>query len=75
MGECWALSVAERKLLLEVALDEARSVRPGVLVEACPASTNVLETVELTRHAAEEGADICFIIPPVFRGQSVRGRS
>src|SRR5271170_2373245 len=43
VGECWALGVAERKLLLEVAVDEARSVRPGVLVEACPASTNVLE--------------------------------
>jgi 4-hydroxy-tetrahydrodipicolinate synthase len=66
VGECWALSVAERKELLEVAVAEARAIRPDVLIEACPASTNVLETVELTRHAAEAGADICFLIPPFF---------
>jgi 4-hydroxy-tetrahydrodipicolinate synthase len=69
VGECWALSVAERKQLLEVAVEEARSIRPGVLIEACPASTNVLETVELTRHAAEVGADICFLIPPFFEAK------
>jgi 4-hydroxy-tetrahydrodipicolinate synthase len=40
-----------------------------VLVEACPASTNVLETVELARHAAEVGADICFLIPPFFEAR------
>lgn len=69
VGECWALSVDERKQLLEVAIAEARAARPGVLVEACPASTNVLETVELTRHAAEVGADICFLIPPFFEAR------
>src|ERR1700689_3437528 len=66
VGECWSLSVAERKRLLEVAVSEARAVKPGALIEACPASTNVLETVELTRHAGEHGADICFLIPPFF---------
>jgi 4-hydroxy-tetrahydrodipicolinate synthase len=66
VGECWSLSTAERKRLLEVAVAEARAVRPGALVEACPASTNVLETVELAQHAAENGADICFLIPPFF---------
>jgi 4-hydroxy-tetrahydrodipicolinate synthase len=65
-GEAWALSVAERKRLLEVAIDEARAIKPGALIEACPASTNVLETVELIQHAAGAGADICFLIPPFF---------
>jgi len=66
VGECWALTTEERKRLLEVAVAEARAVRPGALIEACPASTNVLEIVELTRHAAGAGADICFLIPPFF---------
>jgi 4-hydroxy-tetrahydrodipicolinate synthase len=66
VGECWALSTAERKHLLEVGLSEARSIKPDALVEACPASTNVLETVELAQHAAAAGADICFLIPPYF---------
>jgi 4-hydroxy-tetrahydrodipicolinate synthase len=69
VGEFWALSVGERKHLLEVALPEARAIKPDALVEACPASTNVLETVELARHAAATGADICFLIPPYFEAR------
>lgn len=65
-GEAWALSTEERKRLLEVAVAQARAIKPDALIEACPASTNVLETVELTRHAAATGADICFLIPPYF---------
>src|SRR6202795_1526503 len=66
VGECWALSVAERKRLLEVAIAEVGAAKPGALGEACPVSTNVFETVELTQHAAAAGADICFLIPPFF---------
>ena len=66
VGECWALSTAERMGLLEMAVAEARAIKPNALIEACSASTNALETVELTRHAAEAGADICFLIPPYF---------
>jgi len=66
VGECWALTTAERKRLLEMAVAEVRAVKPGALIEACPASTNVLETVELACHAAGAGADICFLIPPFF---------
>src|ERR1700721_1263366 len=69
VGECWALSTAERKRLLEVAIAEVRSIKPGGLVEAWPASTNVLETVELALHAAATGADICFLIPPYFEAR------
>ena len=66
VGEAWSMSVTERKQILEIAVDEVRSVKPGALIEACPVSTNVLETVELTQHAAQAGADICFLIPPFF---------
>jgi len=66
VGEAWSMSTEERKRVLEVAITEARRVKPGALVEACPMSLNVMETVELTRHATEAGADICFLIPPFF---------
>ena len=75
VGECWALSVVERKELLEVAIAEARAARPGVLVEACPASTNVLETVDLTRHAAEVGRRYLLSHPAVLRSTGLRGGS
>jgi 4-hydroxy-tetrahydrodipicolinate synthase len=70
VGECWALSTQERKRLLEIAVDVTRSLKPGALIEACPASTNVLETVELAQHAAATGADICFLIPPYFEART-----
>jgi 4-hydroxy-tetrahydrodipicolinate synthase len=66
VGEYWALTTDERMRLLEVAIPEARAIKPGALIEACAASTNVLETVALARHAAVAGADICFLIPPYF---------
>jgi 4-hydroxy-tetrahydrodipicolinate synthase len=69
VGEYWALTTPERMRLLEVAVPAARAVAPGALIEACPASTNVLETVSLAQHAAEVGADICFLIPPYFEAK------
>jgi 4-hydroxy-tetrahydrodipicolinate synthase len=70
VGECWALSTVERKRILEIAVEETRAIKPGALVEACPASMNVLETVELAQHAAATGADICFLFPPYFEARS-----
>ncbi len=69
VGEYWALSTSERKRLLEVAVEEVQAIKPGALIEACPASTNVFETVELAQHAAATGADICFLIPPYFEAR------
>ena len=69
VGEYWALSTAERKQILEIGVEQTRAIKPGALVEACPASTNVLETVELANHAAATGADICFLIPPYFEAR------
>src|SRR3984957_17008154 len=70
VGECWALSVVERKRLLELGVAQARSIKPNALVEACPASTNILDTVELIQHATAAGADICFMIAPYFEAKS-----
>ncbi|MHB8662079.1 MAG: dihydrodipicolinate synthase family protein [Acidimicrobiales bacterium] len=69
VGEYWALSIEERKRVLSIGVEEARAIKPDALVEACPASTNVIETVELARHAASVGADICFLIPPYFEAR------
>jgi 4-hydroxy-tetrahydrodipicolinate synthase len=54
---------------LEIGIFEARALKPNALIEACSASTNILETVELTRHSAEAGADICYLIPPYFEAK------
>jgi 4-hydroxy-tetrahydrodipicolinate synthase len=70
VGECWTLSVAERKRLLEIAVGTARAIKPHALIEACPAGTNVLESVELARHATEAGADICFLFAPFFEAKT-----
>src|SRR5690349_12783159 len=69
VGECWALSTQERKRILEIGVEQARAIKSGAIVEACPASTNVIETVELANHAAATGADICFLIPPYFEAR------
>jgi 4-hydroxy-tetrahydrodipicolinate synthase len=69
VGEYWALRTEERKRILEIGIERARAIKPDVIVEACPASTNVLETVELANHAAATGADICFLIPPYFEAR------
>jgi 4-hydroxy-tetrahydrodipicolinate synthase len=69
VGEYWALSTAERKQLVETAVQEARAIKPDALIETCPASTNVLETVELANHSAATGADLCYLIPPYFEAR------
>jgi 4-hydroxy-tetrahydrodipicolinate synthase len=64
IGEWWSLTMAERKKLLEVAVEEARAVAPDTVIEACTAAASAKETVELTRHAQENGADICYLQTP-----------
>jgi 4-hydroxy-tetrahydrodipicolinate synthase len=64
VGEWWSLTVDERKRLLEVAVEEARAVKPDVVVQACTAATSAKDTVELTLHAQEHGADIAYIQTP-----------
>lgn len=66
LAEWWSLTTDERKKLLEVAIEEARAVAPGTVIQACTAAASAKETVELTLHAQAHGADICYLqTPPV----------
>jgi 4-hydroxy-tetrahydrodipicolinate synthase len=64
VGEWWALTPDERKKLLEVAVAQARAVAPDTVIQACTAAASAKESLELTRHAQEHGADICYLQTP-----------
>lgn len=64
IGEWWSLTVPERKQLLDVAVEEARAIKPDVVIEACTSAASPKDALELTRHAQEHGADIAFIQTP-----------
>ena len=74
VGEWWSLTGTERRQLLEIAVDEARAVAPGTVIQACTSAASAADCVELTRHAQEHGADICFLQTPpmeVHAGEGV----
>jgi 4-hydroxy-tetrahydrodipicolinate synthase len=74
IAEWWSLTMDERKKLLEIAVEEGRSANPEVVIQACTATPSAKDTVELTRHAQEHGADICYLqVPPmeVHAGEGV----
>jgi 4-hydroxy-tetrahydrodipicolinate synthase len=74
VGEWWSLTLSERKRLLEVAVEEARAVAPDTVIQACTSAASAKDAVELTRHAAEHGADICYLQTPsmeVHAGEGV----
>ena len=72
VGEWWSLTIDERKQLLEVAVEESRAIAPGTVIQACTAASSAKETVELTLHAQEHGADIAYIQTPPM--EVARGR-
>ncbi len=61
-GEGTSLSVAERELLLETALNH----RGGLTIIAGTGGASVADAVELTRHASEAGADAALVLPSFF---------
>src|SRR5688572_20421540 len=61
-GEGPSLRAAERKALLE----EAMRQRGSLKIFAGTGAANLPETIELTRHAAELGADAAMVLPPFF---------
>ncbi|MDT3442188.1 MULTISPECIES: dihydrodipicolinate synthase family protein [unclassified Pseudofrankia] len=74
IAEWWSLTLDERKKLVEIAIDEARSVAPGAVIQACTTATSAKDSLELTRHAQEHGADICYLQTPpmeVHAGEGV----
>jgi 4-hydroxy-tetrahydrodipicolinate synthase len=73
LAEFWALTLDERKRLLEVAIEEARAIDPGVVIQACTAATGAKDCVELTRHAQQAGADIVYIQTPMMEAHGGEG--
>lgn len=65
-GEFWALTKDERKQLLEVAIEEARTINPDVVIQACTSANCAKDAAELTLHAQEAGADIAYIQTPTM---------
>jgi 4-hydroxy-tetrahydrodipicolinate synthase len=61
-GEYPSFSVAERKRVAETALKH----RNGLNIIVSPGTCNFPETIELSQHAAEHGADGLLVIPPFY---------
>ena len=66
LAEFWALTLDERRRLLEVAIAEARAVNPEVVIQACTASMSAKDTLDLTLHAQQSGADIVYLQTPMM---------
>ncbi|HEY6279202.1 MAG TPA: dihydrodipicolinate synthase family protein [Streptosporangiaceae bacterium] len=63
MSEFWALSGAERRRLVEIVVDGCRGRCP---VLAHTGHHSAAETIELTRHAEQAGADFAVVINPYY---------
>src|SRR5207253_10753427 len=57
----------------EVAIDEARSVKSSPILQVCTVASSAKETVELTLHAQELGADICYLQNPFMEAHGGPG--
>ncbi|MGH3645527.1 MAG: dihydrodipicolinate synthase family protein [Mycobacterium sp.] len=66
LSEFWALTLQERKCLLEIAITEARALDPDVVIQACTSSMSAKDSLELTLHAQEAGADIVYLQTPMM---------
>jgi 4-hydroxy-tetrahydrodipicolinate synthase len=70
MGEFWALTKEERLRAVEIVVEEARG-KCGVIAHTAHHSAR--ETVELTRHAQEAGADFAIFINPYLPAMTEDG--
>jgi 4-hydroxy-tetrahydrodipicolinate synthase len=66
VGEFWSLTIAERKRLLELAIEEARTINPDVVIQSCTAALSAKDCLDLTLHAQDSGADIVYIQTPMM---------
>jgi 4-hydroxy-tetrahydrodipicolinate synthase len=67
MGEFWALTKEERKRVVEIVVEEARG-KCKVIAHTGHHSPN--ETIDLTRHAQDVGADFAIVINPYYPAAS-----
>lgn len=68
--EFWAMTIAERKRLVEIVLDEVRGRVPVIVGCSDPAAPHV---VELALHAQAAGADLVMVWPPYFGPRTAPG--
>src|ERR1700756_1036826 len=73
VAEFWSLTIAERKRLLEVAIEEARALNPDIVIQSCTAGLSAKDCLELTLHAQEVGADIVYIQTPMMEAHAGEG--
>jgi 4-hydroxy-tetrahydrodipicolinate synthase len=66
LSEFWSLTMAERKKLAEVSVEEARKVKPSAFLQVCTTALSAKDTLELTLHAQEIGADIVYLQNPMM---------
>lgn len=69
-GECATLSHEEHMRVVEIAIDAAGG---DVNVIAGTGSNSTREALELTRHAAEAGADAAMLVTPYYNRPTQRG--
>ena len=63
MGEFWALTKEERKRVVEIVVEEAKGKCRVIAQTGCHSAH---ETIELTRHAEEAGADFVIMMGPYY---------
>lgn len=68
--EFWALTLAERKRVAEIVLEEAGGRIPVVIGCSDPTAANV---VELAQHAQAAGADLVMVWPPYYGPRDAAG--
>ncbi|ODU22894.1 MAG: hypothetical protein ABS87_00400 [Sphingomonas sp. SCN 67-18] len=69
-GEFPSFSLTERKFILETAMKH----RNGMNIMMNPGTSNIIETIDLAKHAEANGADGMLVIPPFyFDNPSVEG--
>ncbi|MCL5257052.1 MAG: dihydrodipicolinate synthase family protein [Chloroflexi bacterium] len=61
-GEFPSLTIAERKRLLETVMKN----KAGLWVMAHTSCTALADTIELTKHAEELGANVALVVPPFY---------
>lgn len=64
-GEFPSFSVAERKLVTETAMKHKGNMN----IMVGPGTSNIVETIDLARHAQSVGADGLLVIPPFYFNQ------
>jgi 4-hydroxy-tetrahydrodipicolinate synthase len=65
-GEFWTLTADEHRQVLQVCLDEAKSIDEAVIIAAGVSTPNLATTIEVAKFAVERGADLLQITPTYY---------